>query len=295
MEDLISVAEMGHFSRAAAQRNITQSAMSRRISALENWVGATLLDRSQHPIQLTSPGEEFIKYARDIVSQSYEGRGVCSSFSRLEKNSLSIASLHTLALNYVPRLVGSLQAKIGRFAVSVVAETRTIEEYFSSLQTGASDVFICYAHPSLPMEIDPNLFEWFDIVKHSVRPYVAKSFREIDLDNPKERVPYLEYSPYTYMSRVVREIHRASNLAPVLQPVYRASLAESLLTATSEGLGLSWLPETIVTPSQNGDAKDLRVASKDYQTDLTIRIYKTVGNPNEQTERVWNALTEGQV
>ena len=46
LEDFLSVARTGSFSLSAAERHITQSAISRRIKALEQWVWVALIDRS---------------------------------------------------------------------------------------------------------------------------------------------------------------------------------------------------------------------------------------------------------
>lgn len=46
LEDFISLASTGNFSRSADERNISQSAFSRRIRALEHWLGADLIDRA---------------------------------------------------------------------------------------------------------------------------------------------------------------------------------------------------------------------------------------------------------
>ncbi|HXQ40880.1 MAG TPA: LysR family transcriptional regulator, partial [Candidatus Udaeobacter sp.] len=46
LEDFLSLAETRNFSRSAELRFTTQPAFSRRIKALEEWVGATLFDRS---------------------------------------------------------------------------------------------------------------------------------------------------------------------------------------------------------------------------------------------------------
>src|SRR3546814_12603033 len=59
LEDFIKLADEGNFSRAAEARNLTQPAFSRRIRALEDWVGATLVDRDTHRIQLTEAGPAF--------------------------------------------------------------------------------------------------------------------------------------------------------------------------------------------------------------------------------------------
>ena len=59
LEDFLSLAQTRNFSRSAQERNVTQSALSRRIRALEAWVGADLVDRSTYPLVLTPAGKLF--------------------------------------------------------------------------------------------------------------------------------------------------------------------------------------------------------------------------------------------
>lgn len=288
LEDFICVVEKGHFSRAASERFKTQSALSRHIQALESWVGTELLDRSQHPIQLTAAGQEFIKYARDIVSRSYEGRAVTSEFSKMESSGIKIACLHTLALNYIPTLIHDLQRAIGQFTTFVVPETRTIEEYLNGLYNGNSDFFICYGHEAIPMDVDLEAFPCIVIDKHWVRPYIASTHETIDLFNPPDTIPYLQYSDYTYMARVVDQTLKSAPFTKRLQTVYRASLAESILTATQKGMGLSWLPETVVhtAPQSSG----LVTLPNEWSTKLSIRVYRSARNTNPIVNMVWSEL-----
>ncbi len=46
LDDFLALAASGNFSRAAEERHMTQPAFSRRIRALEEWLGAELFDRS---------------------------------------------------------------------------------------------------------------------------------------------------------------------------------------------------------------------------------------------------------
>jgi DNA-binding transcriptional LysR family regulator len=69
LEDFLALAATGHFSRAAEERHMTQPAFSRRIRALEDWLGADLFDRSSQPAQLTAVGEWFKDIARDQLLQ----------------------------------------------------------------------------------------------------------------------------------------------------------------------------------------------------------------------------------
>ena len=66
-EDFLSVSPCYSFTRAASERNITQSALSRRIRQLEEWLGVVLFDRKTYPIRLTPEGEEFLHVAHATV------------------------------------------------------------------------------------------------------------------------------------------------------------------------------------------------------------------------------------
>src|SRR3546814_2828548 len=74
LEDFIKLADEGNFSRAAEARNLTQPAFSRRIRALEDWVGATLVDRDTHRIALTEAGQAFRVLAEEIMRRLTLGR-----------------------------------------------------------------------------------------------------------------------------------------------------------------------------------------------------------------------------
>jgi len=65
LEDFVSSANTGSFSRLAAQRNVMQPASSRRIRALEIWLGVDLIDRSPYPTTLTEAGRLFRATAPD--------------------------------------------------------------------------------------------------------------------------------------------------------------------------------------------------------------------------------------
>jgi len=67
LEDFVSLAETGSFSRSAQLRHVTQPAFSRRIQSLEAWAGAELVDRSAYPTRLTPAGASFYVQAQEIL------------------------------------------------------------------------------------------------------------------------------------------------------------------------------------------------------------------------------------
>lgn len=57
-----------NFTQAAEKAHISQTAMSRRISGLENELGAALFDRDNHHVELTRAGREFQKSAPALLA-----------------------------------------------------------------------------------------------------------------------------------------------------------------------------------------------------------------------------------
>lgn len=62
----IIAAEEEHFERAARRLNIAQSALSRRIKSLEDYVGVALFDRQARGVRLSEAGRQFFEDTRQI-------------------------------------------------------------------------------------------------------------------------------------------------------------------------------------------------------------------------------------
>lgn len=62
----LQIAEVGNFSGAAEDLNISQSSLSKQIIALEKELGVLLFDRSNRRISITPAGKTFLEYARQI-------------------------------------------------------------------------------------------------------------------------------------------------------------------------------------------------------------------------------------
>ncbi len=63
-----TVAQTEHISQAAAQLHITQPALSRAISRVEDAVGAQLFERSPNSIRLSHAGRTFLRRVEEILS-----------------------------------------------------------------------------------------------------------------------------------------------------------------------------------------------------------------------------------
>ena len=65
----VEVARVGSLNKAAQNLIIAQPNLSRSIKELEGDLGIKIFDRSSKGMVLTSEGEEFISYAKEILKQ----------------------------------------------------------------------------------------------------------------------------------------------------------------------------------------------------------------------------------
>ena len=75
LRSFAAVADAGGVTRAAAQLNLTQSAVSMQLKRLEEGLGLPLLDRSARTIALTAQGEQLLGYARRLLAFNDEAWG----------------------------------------------------------------------------------------------------------------------------------------------------------------------------------------------------------------------------
>ena len=72
LRSFTAVADAGGVTRAAAQLNLTQSAVSMQLKRLEEALGLPLIDRSARTVALTAQGEQLLAYARRLLALNDE-------------------------------------------------------------------------------------------------------------------------------------------------------------------------------------------------------------------------------
>src|ERR1700742_3439393 len=101
----VAVAEHQHVTRAANELNLTQSATSAAIAALEARYGIKLFDRIGRGIALTRIGSDFLIEARAVLARARDATQVLNDLAGLKRGSLSIAASQTVGNYWLPRRV----------------------------------------------------------------------------------------------------------------------------------------------------------------------------------------------
>jgi DNA-binding transcriptional LysR family regulator len=106
----IAVAEKQHVTRAAGELNLTQSATSAAIAALEARYGIKLFDRVGRGIVLTQTGRDFLGEARAVVARAKAAAEVLNDLAGLKRGSLTLAASQTVANYWLPPRIQTFQS-----------------------------------------------------------------------------------------------------------------------------------------------------------------------------------------
>lgn len=105
MRYFVALAETLHFGRAAARLHLTQPPLSRQIAALEQELGARLLERHSRQAALTHAGKRFLEDARAVLAAFDQACRNAQMTGRGEMGELSIAFMMHAAYTVMPSLV----------------------------------------------------------------------------------------------------------------------------------------------------------------------------------------------
>jgi LysR family transcriptional regulator, hca operon transcriptional activator len=116
----IAVAEAGSLTLAAAKRlNTAQPSLSRQIRALEEEVGARLIARSVHGVELTPAGRAFLDHARLAVTQAEAAKEAARKAAQPTKTSLALGFLSGTEMELLPKVMHILQADLPNIEVKL--------------------------------------------------------------------------------------------------------------------------------------------------------------------------------
>lgn len=307
LEDFLSLCNSGNFRVSSEQRFVSQPAFSRRIKALETWMGAELIDRSSFPVQPTSAGREFRTVAQDIVNLAYQKRNDIRGQSNADKEKINFSTLNTLAQVFIPAWLKELEPYHEAETFSVRTDFRSVDGYLIALEEGHVDFFICYEDQTGSIMIDPEKYPSLKLGVESIVPVVSPdSSGEPNWwlpSKPQRPIPHL--STKAHLSRTSRHhLEKRYGLSQPVRhhieknygdltfvPVYEASTATSIKAMAVEGYGVAWLPKSIVL-DELGNGGLVRAADEADDITVDIKIFRFADSIDDRVERFWQMLVQ---
>lgn len=284
LEDFLTLAETRSFSRSAEMRGVTQSAFSRRIRALEKWIGTDLLSRESYPVTLTPEGVLFRETAEETVRMLYARRTEFREHARARGGEISFLSLHSLSVTFLPGWLMRLKAVAGQMTSRVKPEN--FDRCVEALKEGGYDYFLTYAHPQVNIPLDPEQFPHLVVGLDSL---VAVARPGWPAEWLAEGMPLLQYSRGSFLNAMT-QIAQVQPGAPKVYVAHidEASMAEAMKSMAVAGHGLVWLPRLLV----QDEIAQGRLEVLAPELPMQIRLYRNPARGRGITGRVWHAVAE---
>lgn len=293
LEDFLTLAATGNFSRAAEKRHMTQPAFSRRVKALEEWIGVDLFDRSTQPAQLTPAGVWFKDVAQDMMAQFVRLPGEARAVAEEGATMLRFASTHALSFTFLPDWLRGLEPKIGVAPIQLVSDVMSRCE--ALLLQSKVQFMLSHEHPLALSPLAEAGYPSLRVGSDTLIPVAATDADGVPLHllpvNTATGCPLLAYSEESGLGKIVRVVKGRELDASLVHPVFTAHLATVLRTMAVNGRGVAWLPATLI-------ADDLALGrlapagDTSWHIDVEIRLYRNRIALGNAAELFWSASME---
>ena len=248
----LQVAEVGSITHGAARANMALASASERIRAMEEALGAPLLERKRRGVRLTPVGSALVHHARIVTQQLEQMRGELSDYAKGLRGHVRVLANTVAIAELLPTAMAAFLSAHPN--IDVELEDRPSREIGRTIAEGRADIGI------VTEAVDPaDELEAFPIGKirlvvvvprcHPLSPRRKVAFREI-LDHDFVGLPtgsalqdYLE--------------HHAARTGRRMNARIRLNGFDSICRMVESGIGLAVLPET---------------AARRFQRSMAVRV-----------------------
>jgi DNA-binding transcriptional LysR family regulator len=119
LETFLEVARLSSFSRAAEKRFRTQPAISAQIRALEEEIGARILDRSGGKVSITAAGKLFQKYAEETLEARKAVLTAIAETERVPRGEIIVGANEGTCLHILPEVFAQFKKQYPDVAVNI--------------------------------------------------------------------------------------------------------------------------------------------------------------------------------
>ena len=240
LQAFVAVVEAGSFTAAADRLDTAKSAVSRRVSALEERLGVQLLRRTTRTLNLTDTGRSFYEHAARILADLEEAESAAQQEHGELRGTLRIALPLSFGVRHMCKPIAAFSKRHPKIHFDLDLNDRRID----LIEEGV-DLAVRIGHLEDSSLIARKLFDVRTVVCAS-RQYLAKHGEPATPDELREH-DCLVYSNLADPDTWRWEDSDGGRHAAELSPVMRASSGDFLTNAAAHGLGVVIQPTFIAS------------------------------------------------
>jgi DNA-binding transcriptional LysR family regulator len=286
LEDFSALAEYGSFVRAAEARHVTQPAFSRRVRALENWMGVELFIRTPQGAMLTEAGKQILPSAQETARRLYRMRSEAQEVAGMAIKTLQFAATHSLSFTFFPKWLRSTENGAPIEAVRLHSDSMAACEQM--LIQGQVQFLLCHRHPDVPPLLAADQFMGKKVGEDVLVPLASAS---ANFGNAPASLPYLAYTQESGLGRIVAHRLQGKEEFLHLKPLFSSHLAAVLMSMALENKGVAWLPSSL-TEQEVADGRLVRALDESWDIPLDIHLTRPTGAISPSAEEFWAKLRD---
>lgn len=151
-----TLARLGSFTLTAQELNLTQSAISHAIKALEEDLGSGLVYKSGKRTLLTHAGKRLQIHAESILLEMDQARAKIGSMDSLDRGQIRIGCGLSATQFILPTVLREFKECFPKYAISVIPGDST--QLLEQLEQNRIDLAICLKPPRTPRFLCRDLF-----------------------------------------------------------------------------------------------------------------------------------------
>lgn len=262
LHTLARVVELGSFSAAARQLNLTQPAISLQIRDLERRFGVRLVERMGKRAFASPAGRDLIEHAKRLVHEAAEAAATMRRHREGRAGRVRVSANDIFCSYLLPRAIERFRRRLpeAEIVVGIASSSNAVNQVLSN-QVDLSVVTLPVAEPSLA--ITPLLAEPLVAILPPAEQRAPRRIGAVDL----ARHQLILDLPSAKYARLVRNWFETSGVEP--KPVMETSAFESTKRLVAAGVAASILPR-VATETTAQHRLVIRRLEPDLTWDLAI-------------------------
>ena len=260
--------ETKSFTKAAQINEVTQSAVSQTISALERRFKSLLIERSKKNFRLTQEGEVCYDYAKQILQIHDALQSKLQEIEDVISGNIRLATVYTIGLHVLPPCVKRF---LKRFpTVNVHVEYRRADQVYESVLGNVVDLgLVAYPVRDAKVEIVPVRKDKLALICHPQHPLAKrKSVRLSALKGMK----FIHFEQDQPTRKAVDKLLKDQHVT--VEEVMEMDNIETLKRAIEIDSGIAIVPEeTVVQEVANQTLSLVQLEGADFSRPLAV-VYK---------------------
>lgn len=233
----IEVARTGSFTKAADNLDMSRPMVTRYISALEDWTGVSLLQRTTRNVSVTPSGESYLEKCKQIQDIAFDIEVKSKASASEPRGAIRVASSVSFAQSQFKMLIAKFLDKYPEVSIDLVVTDR---------QVNLIDSHVDFAI-RITNNLDPSIVSKQLGTCHSclvASPEYVKKHGQIKKIEELKKHVLVAHDHFKNSRLVLRKAERAEELS--FNSQFSSNETLLLLEAAFEGLGIVMLPRYLV-------------------------------------------------